>query len=301
MSLSELPPLDCHAHIAPDVTRPQIAGLKGALVFAMTRTPGEARAAARRADATLAWGFGAHPGLPDAINRLDDAALHAAVDAHVVMGEIGLDRRGPDGPQRDALEAILGACHGQPVLLSLHSTGRTGQLLDVLREKPHPGAVLHWFNGTPNEISEAIALGCYFSVNNAMSDDRLAQIPTDKCSLRPTSRPPARSPSPPSPATPAPSSSDLPTGTASPRPPSATASTAPSVAWPPLPGSGRGCLKPSRKPSTQPGSRRAAAASEVIAGLTRAYRMSRAARAAHVWQVATARATPSHRHERVFQ
>ncbi len=180
MSLSELPPLDCHAHIAPDVTRSQIAGLKGALVFAMTRTPGEARAAARRADATLAWGFGAHPGLPDAINRLDDAALHAAVQAHVVMGEIGLDRRGPDGPQRDALEAILDACHGQPVLLSLHSTGRTGQLLDILRENPHPGAVLHWFNGTPNEISEAIALGCYFSVNNAMSDDRLTQIPTDK-------------------------------------------------------------------------------------------------------------------------
>lgn len=180
MSPSDLPPLDCHAHIAPDVTRRQITGLNGALVFAMTRTPGEARAAARRSDPTLAWGFGAHPGLPNAINPLDDAALHAAVEAHVVMGEIGLDRRGPAGPQRDALEAILGASHGQPVLLSLHSTGRTGQLLDVLREKPHPGAVLHWFNGTTEEISEAIALGCYFSVNNAMSDDRLAQIPTNR-------------------------------------------------------------------------------------------------------------------------
>jgi len=180
MSPSDLPPLDCHAHIAPDVTRSQIAGLNGALVFAMTRTPGEARAAARRSDPTLAWGFGAHPGLPDAINRLDAAALHAAVEAHVVLGEIGLDRRGPAGPQRDALEAILGASHGKPVLLSLHSTGRTAQLLEVLREMPHPGAVLHWFNGTTDEIREAVALGCYFSVNNAMSDDRLAQIPTDR-------------------------------------------------------------------------------------------------------------------------
>lgn len=180
MSPSELPPLDCHAHIAPDVTPAQVAGLKGALVFAMTRTPKEAQTAARRADATLAWGFGAHPGLPDAINQLDEAVLHAAVEAHVVMGEIGLDRRGPDHPQRDALKAILDASHGQPVLLSLHSTGRTRQLLDVLRKNPHPGAVLHWFNGTPDEISEAIELGCYFSVNNAMNDDRLAQIPTDK-------------------------------------------------------------------------------------------------------------------------
>lgn len=180
MSPSDLPPLDCHAHIAPDVTRFQIAGLQGALVFAMTRTPGEARAAARRSDPTLAWGFGAHPGLPDAISGLDDAALRAAVETHVVMGEIGLDRRGPAGPQRDALERILGASQGRPVLLSLHSTGRTRELLDVLRENPHPGAVLHWFNGTAEEISEAIALGCYFSVNNAMSDDRLAQIPSDR-------------------------------------------------------------------------------------------------------------------------
>lgn len=66
------------------------------------------------------------------------------------------------------------------MLLSLHSTGRTRQLLDLLREKPHPGAVLHWFNGSPDEISSAVALGCYFSVNNAMSDERLAQIPPDR-------------------------------------------------------------------------------------------------------------------------
>ncbi|MCB2178199.1 MAG: TatD family hydrolase [Actinomycetales bacterium] len=177
MSLSELPPLDCHAHIAPDVTGPQIARLNGALVFAMTRTPGEARAAARRSDPTLAWGFGAHPGLPDAISRVNAPMLREVVEAHVVIGEIGLDRRGPDGPQREALEAILDACRGRAVVLSLHSSGRTRQTLDVLRQHPHPGVVLHWFNGTPDEISEAVELGCYFSVNNAMTDARLLQIP----------------------------------------------------------------------------------------------------------------------------
>ena len=180
MSPSDLPPLDCHAHIAPDVTRPQIAGLNGALVFAMTRTPGEARAAARRSDPTLAWGFGAHPGLPDAISGVNETVLREAVQAHAVMGEIGLDRRGPAGPQREALEALLDACQGQSVVLSLHSTGRTRQLLDILRQHPHPGAVLHWFNGTPDEMREAVALGCYFSVNNAVTDERLAQIPADR-------------------------------------------------------------------------------------------------------------------------
>ncbi|NEC91795.1 hypothetical protein [Streptomyces sp. SID12501] len=33
----ELPPLDCHAHIAPDVTPAQIDALHGAVVFAVTR------------------------------------------------------------------------------------------------------------------------------------------------------------------------------------------------------------------------------------------------------------------------
>lgn len=174
---SSLPPLDCHAHIAPDVTTAQLSGLNGALVFAVTRTPAEALAASRRADATLLWGFGAHPALPGALAALDPQLLESAVDTHVLIGEIGLDRRGPTAAQQDALEAVLGACQGRPVLLSLHSTGRTRQVLDALRQQPHPGAILHWFNGSAEQIAEGVELGCYFSVNNAMDDTRLALIP----------------------------------------------------------------------------------------------------------------------------
>lgn len=180
MSPSDLPPLDCHAHIAPDVTGPQVAGLRGALVLAMTRTPQEARAAARRSDTTLMWGFGAHPGLPDALAGVTEPALAQAVADHPVIGEVGLDRRGPAGQQREVLEAVLDACHAQPVLISLHSTGRTKELLAVLGQRPHPGAILHWFNGTPDEIAEAVDLGCYFSVNQAMTDERLALVPRSR-------------------------------------------------------------------------------------------------------------------------
>jgi len=180
VSPSDLPPLDCHAHIAPDVTPPQIVGLKGALVFAMTRTPEEAHAAARRTDDTLAWGFGAHPGLPAALGAVDDSVLARAVAAHAVIGEVGLDRRGPYGVQRGVLEAVLTACSGRPVLLSLHSTGRTRELLDVLTQQPHPGAILHWFNGSSDEIAEAIELGCYFSVNHAMTNERLDLVPQSR-------------------------------------------------------------------------------------------------------------------------
>lgn len=146
-------------------------------MFAMTRTPHEARAASQRADATLAWGFGAHPGLPDALAAVTPQALAIAISHHAVIGEVGLDHRGPAGPQRHALEAVLDACDGNPLLISLHSTGRTRQLLDVLRQRPHPGTILHWFNGSPDEIAEAAELGCFFSVNQAMSDERLASVP----------------------------------------------------------------------------------------------------------------------------
>lgn len=53
-------------------------------------------------------------------------------------------------------------------------------MLALLRQRPHPGAVLHWFNGTQDEIAEAAELGCYFSVNSAMTDDRLAAMPPDR-------------------------------------------------------------------------------------------------------------------------
>lgn len=46
----------------------------------------------------------------------------------------------------------------------------TPGLIDALKRQPHPGAILHWFNGTPDEIDQAGKLGCYFSVNAAMGD-----------------------------------------------------------------------------------------------------------------------------------
>jgi TatD DNase family protein len=175
-----LPRLDCHAHIAPDVTSVQIAGLRGAYVFAMTRSPAEAQAAARRSDSTIIWGYGAHPGLRASIGVITTKNVRAATETHVLIGEVGLDRSSALAPQQTALDSILEACHEQPVLISLHSTGRTAEVVLTLERRPHPGAILHWFNGTADEIERAVHAGCYFSVNAAMSDERLAQMPTDR-------------------------------------------------------------------------------------------------------------------------
>ena len=175
-----LPRLDCHAHIAPDVTAPQIAALNGAIVFAMTRSPNEAAAAAGRRDETILWGYGAHPGLKTTASQVTQERVRRAVDDHVIIGEVGLDRGTSLGPQETAFDTILEICTGQPVLLSIHSTGRTREVLSALARRPHPGAILHWFNGSAQEIHEAVKLGCYFSINAAMTDERISWIPRDR-------------------------------------------------------------------------------------------------------------------------
>jgi TatD DNase family protein len=175
-----LPKLDCHAHIAPDVTAPQVAALKGAVIFAMTRNQDEAVVAARRHDETILWGYGAHPALKTAIAEVTEDRINRALGDHLIIGEIGLDRRSALEPQRAAVEAILKACNGHPALLSIHSTGRTHEVITALTRHPHPGAILHWFNGTRQEIQQAAELGCYFSVNAAMSDERIGWMPRER-------------------------------------------------------------------------------------------------------------------------
>ena len=175
-----LPRLDCHAHIAPDVTVPQVAALNGAIIFAMTRSPDEAAAAARRHDETILWGYGAHPGLKTATVQVTEDRVRRAVVNHLIIGEVGLDRGSALHPQQAAFDTILKTCTGHPVLLSIHSTGRTREAVAALGRHPHPGAILHWFNGTEQEICEAAGLGCYFSVNAAMSDERIGWMPRER-------------------------------------------------------------------------------------------------------------------------
>ncbi|ROR38182.1 TatD family hydrolase [Kitasatospora cineracea] len=173
----DLPSLDCHAHIAPDVTPAQINALAGAVVFAVTRTPAEAAFAGRRQDSTLVWGSGVHPGVAAALRDFQPQQFSSTLRTHCLIGEVGLDRRGDLQRQTQVLTEVLAAAKDEPVLLSLHSTGRTGPLIDLLTTNPHPGAILHWFLGSPEERQQALDLGAYFSVNAAMPDEALATIP----------------------------------------------------------------------------------------------------------------------------
>jgi TatD DNase family protein len=187
-----LPALDCHAHIAPDVTADQLSSLGRAHVFAMTRSLAEASVAARRHDPALTWGMGVHPGLAAARSAYDSDRFRALLPRFALIGEVGLDGRAGGQDQRRIFIDVLSACQGRPVLLSVHSAGRTAEVVDLVERYRHAGMILHWFLGTEGQRARAIAAGAYLSVNEAMSDAIIQAIPIDR--LLPETDFPARQP-----------------------------------------------------------------------------------------------------------
>jgi len=183
MQPSELPPLDAHAHIAADVTAAQVRGLDPAVVFAVTRSVKEARYTLRPgapSSEDVVWGLGSHPGVEQTLSQFDGDTFEQEVGRFALIGEVGLDRRGESAKQTAVFRRVLQAASGQPVLLSVHSTGRCSAVLDEIERAPHAGVILHWFNGSADEVERGVGLGCFFSVNAAMRQESLARIPYDR-------------------------------------------------------------------------------------------------------------------------
>lgn len=178
---TELPPLDCHAHLAPDVTQKQIRALGGAVVFAVTRSLAEAELVAGRTDETLVWGCGVHPGVAKARQAFDEDRMRELLGNFALVGEVGLDRSaGRLDDQLRVFEGVLRAAQDSPVLVSVHSAGCTNQVVDLIERLPHSGLILHWFLGASTEVERATRAGCYFSVNSAMGEELLRCIPRDR-------------------------------------------------------------------------------------------------------------------------
>lgn len=178
---AELPPLDCHAHIAPDVTAAQLDVLGEATVFAVTRSLAESHKVADREDRLLVWGCGVHPGVTQARSAYDEDDFRSLLGRFCLVGEVGLDRRaGALKDQTRVFRSVLGAIAGAPVIVSVHSTGCTDLVVDLVAGAPHQGIILHWFLGSQDTVRRATALGCYFSVNSAMSPDALQRFPHDR-------------------------------------------------------------------------------------------------------------------------
>lgn len=181
-SISEaLPPLDCHAHIAPDVTQAQLDALGDATIFSVTRSISESSTVADREDHCLVWGCGVHPGVAAARSAYDESAFRALVGRFALVGEVGLDRRaGALDEQIRIFRSVLASVANEPVIISVHSAGCSDEVVDLVKEAPHPGVVLHWFLGDSDNARRAADIGCYFSVNSGIPDEVLQRLPTDR-------------------------------------------------------------------------------------------------------------------------
>jgi TatD DNase family protein len=176
-----LPALDCHAHVAPDVTTDQLRTLGDAVIFAVTRSLAEAEMVSRRRDPQLLWGCGVHPGVRAALDSFDHERFERLAEQLVLIGEVGMDAHaGRRDRQQQVLTQILASVALRPMLVSVHSSGWPDQVVDLLAARPPRGPILHWFTGAAATIRHAAEIGCFFSVYNAMADVQLAALPVGR-------------------------------------------------------------------------------------------------------------------------
>ena len=167
--MRRLPPaLDTHAHVAPAIAPRELSALS-AVVFAVTRSSTEWDAVARRDDPTTVWGIGCHPKVKAAHAVFDADRFSDFVSQFALIGEVGLDGRSAlsMGQQRQTFDAVLGVLADQPRIVTIHSAGANGAVLEMLRQHGTRGAILHWWRGTRAQTETALELGCFFSCNGA--------------------------------------------------------------------------------------------------------------------------------------
>jgi len=166
----------CHLDLYPDALAllPQVEQ-RNAFTFAVTTSP-RAFLATSRVFSGLRHvhvGLGLHPEVAQAkVGELDQ--LVALIRQAPLIGEIGLDGsqrfRDTLPVQRRIFKAALAECQAQGGrVMSIHSRGAEGEVLEAFAHHPRAGApVLHWFSGSQRDLQTAIKLGAWFSVGPAM-------------------------------------------------------------------------------------------------------------------------------------
>jgi TatD DNase family protein len=163
------PTLDAHAHIKPTRSSKDIQG-SGA-VLAVTLSLDEAEIGVPREESNILWGAGCHPRFPKAQETFDAKRFERLLEKTALVGEVGLETgsRVPLELQLKNFRSILEIVSKIPRLVSIHSFRATKLVLKELRQRPISIPVLHWWTGSADETSEAVELGCYFSIHSQVA------------------------------------------------------------------------------------------------------------------------------------
>ncbi len=186
----------CHLDLYPDfenvIKESEHAGV---YTLAVTTTP---RAWQRNNELTKRLQYvrpalGLHPQLVGKNTAQELILWEQLLPQTKYIGEVGLDS-GPDffrtlNEQKKIFERILTLCSAAGgKILSVHAIRSVSTVLDMveaLLPRSRGVVVLHWFSGTPAQAQRAIELGCYFSLNapmlqNKRSESLLRLIPLDR-------------------------------------------------------------------------------------------------------------------------
>jgi TatD DNase family protein len=164
-----LPTLDAHAHLDVRNHPDPFDGI-GA-VLAQTMSLAEAERTRERRDGMVAFGVGCHPRLGHAEGAFDVGHFRDLMAETPMVGEVGLDggSRVTWERQLASFRSILAAVTASPRIVSIHSYRCPRAVLDELRRIPVIAPILHRWTGSAADTSEAVELGCYFSVHSAVA------------------------------------------------------------------------------------------------------------------------------------
>lgn len=166
----------CHLDLYPDPPAVAARCLERRLhVLSVTTVPSafEGTAALAPAGGRIRTALGLHPELAAARAR-ELPLFEALLPRTRYVGEVGLDgsrdHRASLGHQSGVLADVLGMCtRAGGRVITLHSRGATGAILDALAAAPDAGTfVLHWYLGSGRQVARAAEMGCWFSVGPAM-------------------------------------------------------------------------------------------------------------------------------------
>ncbi len=167
--MKALPSLDAHAHIDPCQASEELT--ETGAVLAMTFALDEGADAINHKEPHIVWGVGCHPRFLRAEEAFNIEQFHALAEETAIVGEVGLDSgsRVPLQTQVRTFRQILEVVTELPRIVSIHSYRAEGLVLKELRRRPITVPILHGWAGSAAETSEAVELGCYFSIHSAVA------------------------------------------------------------------------------------------------------------------------------------
>lgn len=105
------------------------------------------------------------------------------------IGEVGMDFSSDSYiskiQQINYFEKIVEICARKNTIMSVHLRKSENEAIEIIRKYSPKKCIIHWFTGSTSQLNKLITLGCYFSINanmiqNKSSSRKILQIPRDR-------------------------------------------------------------------------------------------------------------------------